>query len=163
MTEQQGFRAVEFDGLVVEDARGVRLLALPAAVVPVLRSAAVVRFRLGDSHYSMRLTDFADGRRGGTIVRDELAPRVEPPAPAGSAPTPEYGAPVLPVYATPNPSPAPPPAPEEEQTDPANIPIRAKRGGHWTTVYVTRAQYDQYVAEGRISAEVPTDDEGGQE
>lgn len=156
-TPQPQPRIVEFDGLVVEDAQGVRLLAIPAALLPVLRSAAVIRYRLGDSVFNMRLNHFTDGRPGGqpiTLARDEMAPRVEPPLPAGSAPTPDYGAPALPVY----PSPAPPPAPPEEPEDPANIPLRAKRGGEWTTIYVTRAQYDQYVQEGRIAPELPTEE-----
>lgn len=157
MTTPPPPRIVEFDGLVVEDAQGVRLLALPAALLPVLRSAAVIRYRLGDSVFNMRLNTFMDGRTGGqrvTQARDELAPRVEPPLPPGSAPTPQYGAPDIPT----SPSPAPPPAAQEEQEDPANIPLRAKRGGEWTNIYVTRAQYDEYVKAGRISPELPTEE-----
>jgi hypothetical protein len=160
-TPQQTFRPPEFDGLVVEDAQGVRLLALPAAVLPVLRSAAVLRFRCGDSVFNMRVT--RTGHQLVTQARDEMAPKVEPPERStGSAPTSEYGAPALPVYATATPSPATPPAPEQEKSDPANIPLRVWRGGGWTTTYVTRSEYDRFKAAGKISTEAPADrpDEG---
>lgn len=160
MSEQPTFRAVEFDGLVVEDARGSRLLALPAAVIPELRQAAVIRYRLGDSHFSMRLTAFADGRTAGkstTQARDELAPAEPPQRSAGSAPTPQYGAPALPVHGAQNPSPTPPPAPEQDQEDPANIPLRARRNGEWITVHVTRAQYEEYQRQGRIAPTAPAE------
>ncbi|MFJ3812595.1 hypothetical protein ACIPWE_40330 [Streptomyces sp. NPDC090073] len=154
----QPFRAVDFDGLVVEDANGVRVLALPAALVPALRSAVVIRFRNGDAHYSMRVDRF--DRLAATQARDELAPAVEPPAPSGSAPTPTYGAPALPVHGTQDPSPAPPPASDQDEEDPANIPLRARRGGQWVNIYVTRAQYLQYEADGRIAPQAPDDTEG---
>ena len=156
---QQGYRPVEFDGLVVEGAGGERLVTIPAAVLPQLREATVIRFRRGDSVFNMRVSEFADGRTGGlriTQARDEMAPKVEPPVNGGSAPTPIYGAPALPIHGTQNPSPTTPPEPGEEK-DPADIPLRVWRGGRWADIHVTREQYDRYQAEGKISQQPPAD------
>ena len=38
-------RAQDFDGLVVESPRGDRLLALPIAVLEILRYASVIQYR----------------------------------------------------------------------------------------------------------------------
>lgn len=109
------WRPVDFDGLVVESASGDRLLALPTAVLEILRHASVIRYRRGDSLYSLRVDSF-------------------PPAPEQAPATP---------------SPAPPPVNEGDPLDPANVPMRVWRGGAWTTVYVTRAQYERYTQQGR--------------
>jgi hypothetical protein len=157
-TQQPAPLPPEYDGLVIEDAHGVRLLALPAAIVPVLRSAAVLRFRLGDSVFNMRVAPQLP------VQRTQDGPRVEPPQQSsGSAPTPEYGAPALPVHGARNPSPTPPPAHEQDQEDPADIPIRVRRNGEWTTVHVTREQYERYEREGKLTHEPPADYEGNQQ
>lgn len=149
------WRPVDFDGLVVEDDRGNRLLALPTAVLEILRHAAVIRFRRADSMFSMRLDAFTDGRTGGQPIPQQ--PNTPRPAPT-SAPTPEYGAPALPVHGARNPSPAPPPPVQEgDPLDPANIPLRVRRGESWATVYVTREQYERYEREGKLTHQ-PTDE-----
>lgn len=153
MTEH-AYRPPEFDGLVVEDPNGVRLLAIPAALLPVLRSAAVLRFRAGDAVYNMRVA-----RDQLPAARAEQTPAIDPPERSnGSAPTPTYGAPAIPVSS----SPAPPPPPEQDPEDPANIPLRVWRNGHWENTYVTRAEYERYETEGKISHQAPPDrpDEG---
>jgi hypothetical protein len=129
------YSQMDFDGLVVESPRGDRLLALPIAVLEVLRYASVIQYRRGGRVYRMRIDSFLDNRDGGqavTVVRDEMQPDA-------------------------NPSPTPPPAPEEarEGEDPANIPLYVKRAGAWTVTHVTRADYERYHAEGRISQESP--------
>ncbi|MFJ2952950.1 hypothetical protein ACIO8H_35860 [Streptomyces sp. NPDC087226] len=118
---QPDWRPVDFDGLVVEGPRGERLLALPIAVLEILRYAQVIRFRSGGSMFSMRLDAFTDGRKGGRPVPEQPA---TPPAPA--------------------PSPTPPPVAEGDPLDPANIPMRVRRDGAWYTMYVTRAEYERY-------------------
>lgn len=142
-------RQIDFDGLVVEAPNGDRLLALPIAVLEVLRYASVIQYRRAGRVHRMRIDGFLDNREGGqavTVVRDEMQP--------SSAPTPEYGAPALPVHGELNPSPTPPPA-LPEQEDPANIPLYVKRGGAWTVTHVTRADYQRYQEEGRITQESP--------
>lgn len=148
MTEQPEWRPMDFDGLVVESARGDRLLALPVSVLEILRSAAVIRFRRGGSMFSMRLDAFMDGRPGGQPIATE--PDNSPQEQASSAPTVEYGAPALPVYGEHNPSPTPPPPAEGDPLDPANVPLRVYRGGRWHVVYVTGEQYERYTDQGRI-------------
>lgn len=164
---------VDFDGLVVESHQGNRILALPIAVLEALRYASVIQYRRGGSVYRMRVDSFLDGRRGGQpvitqaqdVIQEHVREVTEQAAnsagsraswPTGSAPTPEYGAPQLPVHGANAPSPTTPPAPGEEP-DPANIPLRVRREGKWVNTYVTRTQYEQYVAEGRIRQEPPTD------
>lgn len=122
------WRPVEFDGLVIESANGDRLLALPVAVLEILRYASVIRFRRAGAFYSMRLDTFADASQGGHLL---------PAQPASS------------VEHAPTPSPTPPPAAEGDPLDPANVPMRVWRGGAWTTVYVTRDQYERYTQQGR--------------
>lgn len=120
MTTEQNWRPQEFDGLVVESANGDRLLALPIAVLEILRYASVIRFQRGGSFHSMRLDNFADGRQGGRPLPQ--GPVTAPPA---------------------DPSPTPPPLVEGDPLDPANVPMRVRRDGAWTTVYVTRAEYER--------------------
>lgn len=149
----------DFDGLVVESANGDRILALPIAVMESLRYASVIRFRRQGSFFSLRLDHFTDGRQGGQPIPQQ-SPEPGPNSPQpnrSSAPTPEYGAPPLPVHGANNPSPAPPPAQEGDPLDPANIPLRVRRGGEWTTIYVTREQYQQYEQDGRIQCTEGTD------
>lgn len=137
-------RPVDFDGLVVESPRGDRLLALPIAVLEILRYAAVIQYKRGGSVYRMRVDSFLDNRRGGqTVAQDVIQEAAEQAA---------------------NPSPTPPPATEQAPEDPANIPLRARRNGEWVTIHVTRTQYEEYVRQGRITSDAPTQDqatEGG--
>lgn len=136
MTDQHSWCPLDFDGLVVESATGDRLLALPVSVLEILRHATIVRFRRGDSIYSMSLTDFG--------------PANSPTPPSTSAPTPEYGAPALPVHGALDPSPAPPPVLEADPLDPANVPLRVHRRGKWKTIYVTGEQYTRATSADRI-------------
>lgn len=152
---------IEFDGLVVEGANGVRLLALPTAVLRILENAEVIQFQRHGRVSRMRVGNFLDGRD--QSIPQPAIPAQQPadelhlePLPSRSAPTPEYGAPDLGL----GPSPTPPPASEADLEDPANIPLRARRGGQWVNIYVTRAQYEQYKAEGRIAAQAPQGPEG---
>lgn len=141
MTNTNDWRPLDFDGLVVESPSGERLLALPIAVLEVLRYASVIQYRRAGRVHRMRIDGFLDGRNGGhilTTAQDAIA------ADALEAQ---------------DPSPTPPPAPPEEQ-DPANIPLRVKRGGHWVDIHVTRAQYEDYERQGRITQEPPAETEG---
>lgn len=166
-------REVDFDGLVVEASNGDRLLALPIAVLEILRYASVIQYRRAGSVHRMRLDGFLDGRQGGRpvtraqdVVQDHVRQVQEQASnsaasavswpPAGSAPTPPYGAPALPVHGALNPSPTPPPE-QEPETDPADIPLRMWKDGQWVDIHVTRAQYERYQAEGKISPTAPAD------
>lgn len=147
------FGQVDFDGLVVESPRGDRLLALPIAVLEVLRYAAVIQYKRGGSVYRMRVDSFLDKRQGGhpvTHAKDVIQEAAEQAANSAGAT----------IEALPIPSPTPPPAPGEEQMeppDPANIPLRVRRNGLWENIYVTRTQYDEYQRQGRISQDMPAD------
>lgn len=172
MTEHDS-RPQDFDGLVVESPRGERILALPIAVVEALRYASVIQYRRAGRVHRMRVDGFTDGRIGGQPlphVQDDVADAVrqaqEHAAEAAgavasqatsSAPTPQYGAPAPPAHGATDPSPTPPPALEE---DPADIPLRVRRGNQWVDIHVTRAQYETYLAQGRITQAPPADTEG---
>lgn len=144
---------IEFDGLVVEAANGARLLALPTSVLLVLQHAAVIQFQRNGRVSRMRVSNFLDGRDG-SIPQSVIPEQVPAPVldlggiPSTSVPTPEYGAPDLGL------APTLPPA-EEPEEDPANIPLRARRDGQWVNIYVTRAQYEEYKAAGRIAPQAP--------
>lgn len=166
--QKKDWRPIEFDGLVVENPRGDRIIALPIAVLEVLRYASVIRYKRGGSVWNMRLTEHTEFAPPATLAQDAVADAVREVqqqaandagavaswSAAGSAPTPEYGAPALPVHGANDPSPTPPPT-EGDPLDPANIPLRVHRAGQWTTVYVTREQYEQYTEQGRIAQEPP--------
>lgn len=121
---QPDWRPVDFDGLVVEAADGARLLAIPTAVLEVLRYAHIIRFRRGTELHSLRLGAFAERLQ----EQDEHTPP-------------------LPQRAANTPSPTPPPAPGDP-LDPANIPLRTFRDGGWQTIYVTRDEYERYTRQG---------------
>lgn len=80
---------VELDGLVVEDASGNRLLAIPTVSLEILRFAAVLQFKRGDLVVRVRVDGLGDRA---TV----------PTQPHYPSPTP---------VRLPNPSPAPSPAP----------------------------------------------------
>ena len=145
----------EFDGLVVEAQDGSRLLALPTSVLQILQHAAVIQFQAQGRVSRMRVSGFLDGRDN-SIPQQAPAPVLNAdPIPSTSVPTPEYGAPDLGLG---NPFSTPPPGSGEGEgtpEDPANIPLRAHRDGRWVNIYVTRAQYEEYKAAGRIRPEVP--------
>jgi hypothetical protein len=162
----------EFDGLIVEGPQGRRIIALPIAVIETLRYASAIRYRRGGRVWNLRLEPTTDGRQTGEpitqaqdLVQEHVRQAQEQAAtnsgetatrwPTQSAPTPEYGAPALPVYGAQNPSPTPPPALEEDPADPADIPIYVKRGGAWTVTHVTRTEYERYRAQGRLSQDAP--------
>lgn len=175
MSEEMNPRAVDFDGLVVESPKGDRLLALPIAVLEILRYASVIQYRRGGRVTRMRVDGFLDGRPAGqpvTQAQDDVVRGIQEQAandagaaasrPSGSAPTREYGAPVLPIHGSNSPSPTTPPEPGEE--DPADIPLRLWRDGQWVDIHVTREQYELYMAQGKILPQAPTDrPDGGQE
>lgn len=143
-------RMIDFDGLVVESANGDRILALPTVVLESLRYASVIRYKRGASVWNLRLDGFTDGRdcAGTTQARDDIADAVhDVQADAAEAAS----------SAAANPSPTPPPA-AVNQEEPADIPIRVRRDGAWYTIYVTRAQYEEYERQGRISQEPPADE-----
>lgn len=162
------YHPMEFDGLVVEGPNGVRLVAIPTSTLEILQYAEVIQFKQGDRVSRMRVANFLDQRDMRTQeqaaqevqeadreVREQAANSAAAVASwvagskaAGSAPTPEYGAPVLPVHGAHNPSPTPPPA-EADPLDPANIPVRVQRGGRWVNIYVTREQYERMTEQGR--------------
>lgn len=152
-------RPIEFDGLVVEGPGGVRLLAIPASVLPVLRDAHVIQYA-HDGHVARmvvaRHARFARVTQATDVIQEQAAQAYDP-EPSGSAPTREYGAPTLPLLGAGRPSPTSPPAVDEPREDPADVPIRVRRGGEWATAHVTRAQYEEYVAQGRISQEAPAE------
>jgi hypothetical protein len=143
----QDWRPLEVDGLLIESAKGDRLLVIPTAVLGILRHAAVIRFKRGAAMYSMRLDTFAE--TGQTTTPTPNSP--QPQQSSGSAPTRDYGAPALPVHGANNPSPTPPPLTEGDPLDPANIPLRIHRAGAWKTIYVTRDEYERYEREGKLT------------
>lgn len=155
----EDWRKTPFDGLVVESPRGDRLLALPIAVLEILRYAAVIEYRRGGSVHRMRVDTFLDRRQENrqTQATDVMREAAEQAANSASAT----------IQSMALPSPTPPPAPgegeQEAQEDPANIPLRVRKGGHWENVYVTRAQYDEYQRQGRIRQEMPEGEQGPQE
>ncbi|MER7953078.1 hypothetical protein ABTY59_37440 [Streptomyces sp. NPDC096079] len=75
---------VEFDGIVIEDQNGNRLLAIPTAALEILRFAAVIQYRSQGRVSRMRVDGFMDGRPAGT----PLPVRPTPPPPAAAAPVP---------------------------------------------------------------------------
>lgn len=152
--------SIEFDGLVVEGAQGVRILALPTAVLEALRYAEVIQFKAGDRVSRMRVANFIDvrdqamrdrqGRDQAQEIREQAsnAAQAADSWPSQSAPTREYGAPVLPIT---SPSPTPPPD-ESDPLDPANIPMRVHRGDRWENIYVTRSDYERYTQSSQHNA-----------
>lgn len=137
-------RKIEFDGLVVESARGDRLLAVPTAILEILRYATVIQYKKGDDVYRMRVDD--------TYARQQQAAQEATQAAAEQASN-AAGALLA------NHSPAPPPAAqstEGDALDPENVPLRVRTDGEWKTIYVTRARYEEYLSQGRIQTDEGT-------
>jgi len=141
---------LEYDGLVVEANDGVRLNAIPTAVLEILKHAEVIQYTRNGQVSRLRV---------GNFLRPEEMRTIE----QAYAEDAEENGPTATVHQI-HPSPTPPPAPEQEApADPADIPLRVRRDGQWVDTHVTRAQYERYLAEGRISTEQPQDPEGTQE
>lgn len=147
-TDQGDFRAHDFDGLVVESPAGDRLLALPIAVLEVLRYASVIQYRRAGRVSRMRVDGHLDRS---TQAQDVVADAVQ-----GIQEQAANDAGAVASWGPQDPSPTPPPAPMQP-VDPANIPLRVRRGGEWHTIYVTREQYERYEQEGRLSQEPPNE------
>lgn len=143
---------IEYDGLVVEAKDGIRLIAIPTAVLEILKYAEVIQFTRAGQVSRLRVGNFLRSEEMRTIEQAY----VEDAGANGETAI----ATVHPIHSDDH-SPTTPPAPEPEApADPADIPLRVRRDGQWVDTHVTRAQYERYLAEGRIRTEAPEDSEG---
>lgn len=130
----------EYDGLVIEGANGVRLVAIPMRLLQVLQYAEVLQFTRDGISSRLRVANFLPPEEMRTIEQATAEVTGEP-APVEAE--------VIQLH--PDPSPTTPPPLSEPTEDPADVPLRVYRDGQWTLTHVTRAQYEEYERQGQIS------------
>ena len=147
----------EYDGLVVEGANGVRLVAIPMSLLQVLQYAEVVQFTKAGVSSRLRVSNFlpVDEMRTMEQAAAEAAQEAAEQASNSAAAVVEAQV----IQLRPDPSPTTPPPLSEPVADPANIPLRVYRDG-WQTIHVTQAQYEEYERQGKISQTPPDNPEG---
>lgn len=150
----------EYDGLVVEGANGVRLVAIPMSLLQVLQYAEVVQFTKAGVSSRLRVSNFLPPEEMRTMEQAAAEAAQEAAEQASNSAAAVVEAQV--IQLRPDPSPTPPPPLSEPVEDPANIPLRVYRDGQWVTIHVTRAQYEEYERQGKISQNPPPNYEGNE-